>query len=293
MLPIRTVSLLTGVRPVTLRAWERRYGLVKPVRTPKGHRLYTNDHVELIQRVLALTSRGVPIGQVRDALRAQVVRAGRPATGPWARYVQRMSAAIAGFDDQALETVYEEALSVHGIEVVTRELLMPLLREFGERWAKVSGGVAEEHFFSCYLRNKIGARFHHRAARAEGPRLVAACAPGEHHEIGLLLFALAAHDAGVRIVLLGGDMPFAELGAAARRSHCDGIVISSSVDIEALGAALSQLVAQTSVPVFVGGATASRQREVIRRAGAVALDGSIEAGVRRIVAQLGSRKGKQ
>jgi MerR family transcriptional regulator, light-induced transcriptional regulator len=200
--------------------------------------------------------------------------------------VQRMSAAIAGFDDQALERVYEEALSLHRIDVVTRELLMPLLRELGERWAKVAGGVAEEHFFSCYLRNKIGARFHHRAAHPDGPRLLAACAPGEHHEIGLLLFALAAHDAGVRTVLLGGDMPFAELGVAARRSQCDGIVISSSLDIEALGPSLSQLVAGTSVPVFVGGATALRQGEAIRRAGAVALDGSIEAGVRRIAAQL-------
>ncbi len=69
-LPIRTVARLTGVNPVTLRAWERRHGLFQPVRTSKGHRLYTHEHVELVRRVLALVDRGVPISRVREHLDA-------------------------------------------------------------------------------------------------------------------------------------------------------------------------------------------------------------------------------
>ena len=290
MYPIRAVSSLTGVHPVTLRAWERRYGLLKPVRTPKGHRLYTTEHVDLIQRVLAMTGRGIPIGQVSEALRAEAARAAKPAAGPWPAYIRRMSEAIADFDEQTLEAVYEEALSLHRIEVVTRELLMPLLRELGERWSKVSGGVAEEHFFSCYLRNKLGARFHHRASRPQGPRLLAACAPGEHHEIGLLLFALAAHEVGLHTVLLGGDMPLAEIGVASRRARSDAIVISSSVESKAFAEGLAALVAGSGVPVFVGGAVARLHEERINRSGAIALAESIDAGVRRIAATL-SRKG--
>ena len=291
MYPIRAVSSLTGVHPVTLRAWERRYGLLKPVRTPKGHRLYTSEHVDLIQRVLAMTGRGIPIGRVSEALRAEAAGAAKPAAGPWRGYLRRMSEAIADFDEQALEAVYEEALALHRIEVVTRELLMPLLRALGERWAKVAGGVAEEHFFSSYLRNKLGARFHHRAARGEGPRLLAACAPGEHHEIGLLLFALGAHESGLRVVLLGGDMPLAEIGIAARRARCDAIVVSSSIESKTLGEALAALVAGSGVPVFVGGAAARLQEASINRSGAIALPGTIDAGVRRIIAVLSSRKG--
>lgn len=291
MYPIRAISSLTGVHPVTLRAWERRYGLLKPVRTPKGHRLYTSEHVDLIQRVLAMTGRGIPIGQVSEALRAEAARAAKPAAGPWQGYIRRMSEAIADFDEQALEAVYEEALSLHRIEVVTRELLMPLLRTLGERWSKVAGGVAEEHFFSCYLRNKLGARFHHRNSRSEGPRLLAACAPGEHHEIGLLLFALAAHEAGLRLVLLGGDMPLPEIAIAARRARCDGIVISSSVESKTFAEGLAALVAGCALPVFVGGAVARLRQEAINRSGAMALADSIDAGVRRIAAALSSRKG--
>lgn len=70
LFPIRTVSTLTGVNPVTLRAWERRYGIVQPQRTPKGHRLYSAEDVERIHRVLGLLERGISIGQVRQLLEA-------------------------------------------------------------------------------------------------------------------------------------------------------------------------------------------------------------------------------
>ena len=64
--PIRTVSSLTGVNSITLRAWERRYGLITPIRTPKGHRLYTQNDIDLIQQVLELLEKGISIGQVKD-----------------------------------------------------------------------------------------------------------------------------------------------------------------------------------------------------------------------------------
>jgi len=292
-LPIRTVASLTGVLPVTLRAWERRYGLIRPQRTPTGHRYYTRDHVDLIHRVLALTAQGVPISDVRRALAgsAEKPAAARPA-GPWSRYLERMSRAIAQFDDAALDEVYDDALSLHPIERVTGNLLMPLLAELGRRWEREAVAVAEEHFFAVYLRNKLGARLHHRRPLS-GPKLLLACAPGEHHEIGLLLFALAANDAGLRCVPLGADIPLAELAPAALRAGCRAIVISSSVDPEpaTLRESLPELVAQARVPVFVGGQTSVRHRDAVVGAGAVPLGTDIKAGVRLLLSAVES-KGK-
>ena len=287
-LPIRTVSALTGVNAVTLRAWERRYGLVRPKRTPKGHRLYTQAHVEEIQRVLALVRSGVSIGQVRAALASQAPAGEEARGGMWAGYRRRMAAAIAAFDEQALEAVYEEALSLHAIDRASRLLLMPLLEDLGERWSKVAGGVAEEHFFSAYLRNKLGARFHHRRVLDTGPRLLVACVPGEHHEIGLLIFALAAHEAGLRVVLLGANVPFAEVAAAARRAQCEAVVLSSSIDPEPgeFYRQLAELVAAVKRPVYIGGVTAAAHARGIERAGAIALAATIESAVRRIGAEL-------
>jgi DNA-binding transcriptional MerR regulator len=288
-LPIRTVASLTGVNPVTLRAWERRYGLLRPERTASGHRLYTHEHVALVRRVVALVDRGVPIGRAREALGppAAVARAG----GPWRSRVDRMSAAIARYDEQELDRIYEEALSVHPVEQVTERLLLPLLARLGERWDGLPGAIAEEHFVATYLRSKLGARLLHRARYADGPRLVTACAPGEHHEVGVLLFALEAQAAGLRTILLGADTPLEEVAVARRRAGGDGVVISSSIDPAPgmLDRALPRLVRDAGVPVFVGGATATRRRAAVTAAGAIALGSEIEAGVRLIMATLGKR----
>ena len=290
-LPIRTIAALTGVNAVTLRAWERRYGLIRPVRTPTGHRLYTPDDVERIRRVLALVERGVSISRVGDLLDAEPAAEPSRARGPWRDYADRMAAAIARFDEPELDRVYEEALSVHAIERVTRDVVLPLLVRLGERWKKVSGAVAEEHFFAAYMRSKLGARLQHRMRYAAGPRVVAACAPGEQHEIGLLLFSLEAQLAGMRPVLLGADTPLDDMLLAQKRSHSDGIVISSSVDPPPalLERALPKLVRDAGVPVFVGGSTAVHHRAAIAAAGAIALGNTLEDGVRLIDATLKHR----
>src|SRR6187402_1266338 len=173
-LPIRAMSELTGVHPVTLRAWERRYGLIKPHRTAAGHRLYGAEHVELIRRVVALTEQGIPIGRVRDALGSAAASAS-PGTDLWREPVDRMAAAIARFDEEELDRLYDEALTVHPVERVTRQLLLPLLARQGERWANLPGAIAEEHFFSAYVRSKLGARMLARMRYAAGPRVLAAC----------------------------------------------------------------------------------------------------------------------
>jgi len=284
--PIRTVSTLTGVNSVTLRAWERRYGLIRPTRTASGHRLYTQAHIDLINRVLVLLDKGIPISQVRAALESTEApeTAREPQAGPWQRYRERMVSAIIRFDENALEDSYNEALSLYPVDIVTRHLLLPLLAELGERWETAEGSVAEEHFFGVYLRNKLGARFHHRARGNTGPRILLACLPGELHEVGVLLFALAAHDAGYRVVLLGANMPLEDLPAVVRRAEIDAIVLSGSMRPETalLDARLPRLVADTGVPVCVGGLTSVGHRDAIVAAGAEALGSDIDHGLRRL-----------
>jgi hypothetical protein len=199
-----------------------------------------------------------------------------------------MAAAIARFDEQELDRIYDEALSVHPVERVTQRLLLPLLIQLGERWRDLAGGIAEEHFFAMYLRSKLGARMQHRMRYASGPRLVAACAPGEQHEIGLLLFALEAHVAGMRTVLLGADTPLPDIAIARQRSQGDAVVISSSVDPAPsfFSDELPQLARQAGVPVFVGGSTAIRHRREVSATGAVPLGVELEDGVRLVATTL-------
>jgi methylmalonyl-CoA mutase cobalamin-binding subunit len=144
--------------------------------------------------------------------------------------------------------------------------------------------VAEEHFFGMYLRNKLGARYHHRPRGNQGPRLLCACFPGELHEIGLLLFSLTAYDHGLRPVLLGANTPLEELAQAARSGRCHAIVLSGSIKPEppVLSRQLPKLVADSGIPVFVGGLASVFEHDAIAAAGAIPIGNELLPGTRRI-----------
>jgi DNA-binding transcriptional MerR regulator len=288
--PIRTVSVLTGVKAITLRAWERRYGLIQPRRTVKGHRLYSHADVEQIRRVLTLLDRGIQIGRVGEVLSAEQ-RTDKSAgqKRPWQAYLDRMAGAVARFDEEELDVIYDEFSAVHSIEQLTEELLLPALAQLGERWARRAGGIAEEHFLASYLRSKLGARLQRPSRYARGPRLLVACAPLEHHEIGLLLFALEARAAGCRVIALGADNPLPELAAAQQQTKSNALVISSSVGTVSwvYEGELAALVRRVSVPVFIGGATAVTHRKAIVQSGAIPLGTEARAGLEMLMATLG------
>ena len=280
LFPIRTIAALTGVNAMTLRTWERRYGLIEPQRTSTGHRVYTHDHVEAIRRVVTLVQRGVPISRVRDVLEAD-----RPKTArgdeTWLQYRRAMLAGITSFDEAEIDRIYDDALSLYSVATVTRRLVLPLLEDLGKRWQNIDGGIAEEHFFATYLRSKLGARLAHRIRYADGPRLIAACLPGEHHEIGLLLFGLGAHEAGFRTLLLGADMPLHEIGHVHRQTGSSAVVLASSIDpaADVLDAALPEFVRTVKAPVYVGGGTAQRHMKAIVAAGAIPLSSDLDAAI--------------
>ena len=289
LVPIRTVSSLTGVNSVTLRAWERRYDLIKPVRTPKGHRLYTMADVALIHQAVALLNNGMSIGQVRRVLEAdttsqELAHEGDHGQAPdlWPHYQRQLLQAIAAFDDGVLSGLYTEILSLYPVDIVTSRLIVPLLRELGERWIEGTGSIAEEHFFSVFLRNKLGARFHHLSRAPQGPKLLAACLPGEQHEVGLLLFALAALDRDYSIVLLGANTPLAELPAVVDRAAIQAIVLAGSADIVTMTEELQPLCQAVAIPVFIGGQVVNHQAEVIHAAGAIPLEEDLSLALRRI-----------
>jgi len=285
--PIRTVADLTEVNAITLRAWERRYGLFEPIRKASGHRLYTQAHIDLITRVVGLLDRGMRIGQIKAQLDAEqsAMNDDSASKDIWQRYVDHMIAAVIQFDEQGLEETYGDALALYPIDTVTEKLLMPLLAELGRRWAEDEGSIAEEHFFGFYIRNKLGARFHHRVKSKKGAKLLMACLPGDRHETGLLLFALAANAAGYRIVLLGADMPLEELPPAAQKAGCSAIILSGRLlpESELLKDALPSLNRHSKVPVFLGGHASVKVHDLLKRSDVVVLGTDLNKGLARLL----------
>jgi len=285
LLPIRTVSILTGVNAVTIRAWERRYGLITPQRTPKGHRLYTHQDVEHIKQIVELLKQGISVGHVKPLLDQSPDDAStQPATDDgdsWKHYQDSMLDAIEKFDEPALDSSYNDALSLYPVDIVNQRLTTPLLRLLGERWSLREAGVAEEHFFSVYLRNKLGTRIHHMNQRSHAPVLLLACLPGELHEIGLLFFALSAISNGYRVLILGANTPLQQIPAVLERKPCAGVILSSSAKPArgVIDSGLPELASHISVPVFVGGKAAESHRKALEGSGIICLGENITDGI--------------
>jgi methanogenic corrinoid protein MtbC1 len=245
--------------------------------------------------VLEQLGNGMPISSVaRNVSTLEISEESDPVADAWSDYRRSMVAAISRFDESVMDGIYNEAMSLYPVDIVTNRLVVPLLQELGERWsAGDEGGIAEEHFFSVFLRNKLGARFHHRNTNNSGPVIVAACLPGEYHEFGLLLFALSAHARGYRLILLGADMPLHELPLVLSRTQADGIVLSGSEAAHCMELAMqiAGLAQAVTVPVFVGGIVADKCREVIEDTGGIPIGPDLVTGIQIIRSTLPSRKG--
>jgi MerR family transcriptional regulator, light-induced transcriptional regulator len=301
--PIRDLVQRTGVNASTLRAWENRHGLLKPIRTESGHRLYGQNDVQRVQRVQELLAQGISLGEIVSLLDnvsapgaettpAVLANSLAAALSPaWQGYLTETLSALEMFSTERLDALYNEACALYPIDIVTEKLMVPVLEQLGMRWDKRPTGIAEEHFFSAWLRNKLGARLHHAAGLARGRQLILACLPGENHEISLLLAALGCLQQGYRVVYLGADMPIAQLLPVCRQTHAAGVILAGRTVTEVTQASaalteIAKLAEHAGMPVFVGGGFSIQLQRELEQAGAQPVGDNISLGLRLIEAGL-------
>lgn len=281
-IPIRLVSELSGVAPTTLRAWERRYQLLKPQRTPKGHRLYSQLDVQRVLTVVKLLQSGMSISEACQKVDQSLDRETNKEQEQWPALQRRMLKAIEMFDERKLDSSYQEALNLYPFGVVTEKLILPTLSLLGERWQERSCGIAEEHFFSAYLRNKLGARLQHESQRRNGSLLVIACLPGELHEIALLLFAIELLNHGYRTLYLGSNMPLEQIPHVASKAAADGVVLSGTLSsIDEITQSWQSLQALER-PLMVGGMFSEQHHQWLSDHDGIALGSDMQSAAAKL-----------
>ena len=221
-LRIGELSQRTGVSPERLRAWERRYGLLRPSRSPGGFRLYSDEDEARIRRMTAHLAEGVAAAEAARLADAAPERS--IVVGSLARLREDLETALETFDEAAAQRVLDSALSAFSNDSVISELLVPYLHELGARWERGDITVAQEHFASNVIRSRMLALARSWDA-GYGPRALLACPEGELHDLGLVLFGVALVGRGWRITFLGANTPLATVGESAGRVHPDAIVI--------------------------------------------------------------------
>jgi DNA-binding transcriptional MerR regulator len=215
-LRIGELGARVGLSPDVLRAWERRYGLLHPARSPAGQRLYGPDDEARVQRVLELVAEGVGTASAARLALAETSEPARPggdAPRPEA-YASRLRAAIDTLDDAGADAAIDGLLAAYGLDAVVRGALLPVLAAVGAAWERGELTVAHEHFASSVIGGRMRAlgRGWNQGA---GPRAVLACPPGERHDLGLLAFGLLLRARGWRITFLGADAPADAIARAA------------------------------------------------------------------------------
>ncbi|WP_227370320.1 MerR family transcriptional regulator [Halomonas sp. M20] len=254
--PIREVSRLTGVNSVTLRAWERRYGLIRPQRTPKGHRLYARQDIERIERILQWLNRGVPVSQVHDLLdQPESMEIPVPEAGDWPCQREQLILAVEALDLERLETLYNQALALYPVSICLHELWQPAVLQLEERWNGQLGALLQQRLLEGFLRTRIGTRMYHANLVSHGPQLLITQLSEESGALWPLLFTLAAIDAGYRVILLDNSPALGDLGLAANRLHLSALVLASgrAERSELIRRQLPRLADQLSVPVCLTG----------------------------------------
>ena len=226
-LPIREVARVTGVNAVTLRAWERRYGLVVPQRTPKGHRLFSAEHVQRIHDILTWLNRGVAVSQVKQLLDTPQAFSS-PVENDWQILRQNLAQAIFRLAERQVDDLFNQAMALYPPRTLCEQLLMPLLAELEQRWQGQFGAQMERTFGYSWLRSKFGARIYHNNRQLRGAPLLLvnhSDLPLEPH-LWLCAWLISSVDCPVEV--FDWPLPVGELALAVEHLQARAVLLYSS-----------------------------------------------------------------
>ena len=257
LFPIREVSRVTGVHPVTLRAWERRYGLIQPTRTDSGHRLYSAADIESVRSILAWIERGVSVSKVGKILaRSHAIKMPAPVyvevtSSEWGEWQTRIREAVSAFDAAELERLYGQVFSTYPLLVVFQDIFVPVWQELLLHRDEV-GRSSEWLFLDGFLRARALQRL--QLSSAGRCDVLLAALPSHCRELELLVAGLLMGSADVIVQVLALGQPVEELGLVSSRIKPQALVLfSNQPPADDLPRELSRLALSLQCPLLFAG----------------------------------------
>jgi DNA-binding transcriptional MerR regulator len=238
---------------VTLRAWERRYGLIVPQRTPKGHRLFSAEHVQRIHTILTWLNRGVPVSQVKSLIDTAQATSEPPVENEWHNRRQHLVQAISELAERRVDDAFNQAMALYPPRTLCEQLLLPLLKELELRWQGQFGAQMERVFFYSWLRSKFGARMYHNNRQLNGAPLLLINHSDLPLEPHLWLTAWLASSADCPVEVFDWPLPVGELALAVEHLQPRAVLLYSSKALHT--SVLGKLLSGFSCPKLITGPT--------------------------------------
>jgi MerR family transcriptional regulator, light-induced transcriptional regulator len=261
-LRIGELARRTGTSPELLRAWEQRYGLLRPSRSDGGFRLYSDQDEKRVLRAKALIAEGLSASEAaRQALAPSAH--GREADASLVEgLATELRDCLDRFDEGGANQALDRLFAAFSVETAMQDVLLPYLHLLGSRWASGDATIAQEHFASSLIRGRL-LGLARGWGSGDGPSLLLACPPGEEHDLGLIMFGIAAWRLGWHVTYLGQDTPFDTIreAVAAIEPALVVLAVSEGTSLDEHATAIRSLV--RDVPVAVGGGVRSEEASAL------------------------------
>ncbi|MEW6030368.1 MAG: MerR family transcriptional regulator [Chloroflexota bacterium] len=269
---LKVVLKETGLAADTLRAWERRYGMPMPERTPGGHRLYSQRDIETIKWLMARQAEGLSISRAVDLWNEQTASGSDPLAGAASRALSSPAPTLAPadtsldalraewiasclkFNETAAEQTLNQAFSMFPVEAVCTNILQRALSEIGELWYGNRASVQQEHFASALAMRRLDALLAASPAPSRKQTVIVGCPADEWHAFTPLLLALLLRRHGLNVIYLGANVPnvqFAETATAVRADLV--ILVAQTLVTAATLQHVAQTLASQDIPAAFGG----------------------------------------
>lgn len=261
---LKVVLRETGLAADTLRAWERRYGLPVPDRSPGGHRLYSQHDIETVKWLVARQNEGLSISRAVELWKDELAQGrdplalveSRPATGllsfqqpiflPPETNIDAIRAhwlaACLNFNESAAEQALNQAFSMYPVETVCMEVLQRGMAELGTLWYEGRASAQQEHFASGLAMRRLDALLAAAPAPTRDKTILVGCPPEEWHSFSALMLALFLRRRGLNVVYLGANVPASRFEETVEAVHADLVLLTAHHLISA--ATLRQTAAQ-------------------------------------------------
>ena len=289
---IKTVAIQTGLTQFVIRAWEKRYNVVTPLRTETNRRLYSDADIARLTLLRLATEAGHSIGRIAKLSTQELQKYSRTndtITQPSVMtkegtsqeaslrfYIASCITAVKRFQAHALEAILFRASVTFSQPIFLEKLVAPLMKEIGNQWRAGTLRIAHEHLATAIVRTALGNICRGFDISDSMPHLVVTTPRGQRHEIGALIAGTTAASEGWQVTYLGPNLPAEEIiGCAVQNAaKAIGLSIIYPTDDQHVVNELRKLRRgiQDHVTLFVGGAGAIAYDRTIRSIGGVRIN---------------------
>lgn len=244
---IKSISNQTGVRPVTLRAWERRYNLLEPQRGENRYRLYSERDLAILRWIKKRLDDGLSISSAVNELQGMQRADAWPeaiesapslpqarSTTPPENYITPLYEALVSHNEEETSNLMKEVFAGYDLMTVCMQIISPVMVQIGDAWYHGRIGIATEHFASTYVRGKLLSLLQAYPCKRNAPSFLVGSGPNEQHELGSLMFAALLRTSGYCVEYLGPDIPLDDLAEYAGEQNTDVVILSASMEPTAL-----------------------------------------------------------